>query len=160
MEIPKQPTASATAKQLIFTILLVLPLCISCSKKQELPEWMCGSWQSSFNGIDVREDWKMRSDRMEGVTIWSWDGKQRKETLTLQYSGDSLLYTIQMDSNKLCFVCENPFNDTLIFVNYKNDFPKRLVYVKPKGPRMSVWIDNEEKDPNRISFPFEKIPGQ
>lgn len=95
---------------------------------------------------------------MLGSTVWSWDGKQRTEILQLFYRGDSLMYRVQMEGNKvLHFACLDPESDTLVFVNNKNDFPKRLVYVRPTGKNMSVWIDNEEKDPNRISFPFEKI---
>lgn len=119
---------------------------------------MSGVWKSSFNGIDVRETWKQDRDKMLGSTVWSWDGKQRTEILQLFYRGDSLMYRVQMEGNKvLHFACLDPESDTLVFVNNKNDFPKRLVYVRPTGKNMSVWIDNEEKDPNRISFPFEKI---
>jgi hypothetical protein len=44
-------------------------------------------------------------------------------------------------------------------LNDKNDFPKRLVYVKPTGKKMTVWMDNESGDPNCMIFPFEKNPG-
>jgi hypothetical protein len=119
---------------------------------------MCGTWKSSFNGIDVKETWRLEQNKMMGSTVWSWDGKQRKETLQLYYERDTLFYRIRMEGNKiLYFKCEDPSNDTLVFVNHRNDFPKRLVYVRPTGRNMDVWIDNEESDPNRISFPFEKI---
>jgi hypothetical protein len=119
---------------------------------------MAGAWKSSFNDIEVCETWEVKKGCMIGSTVWSWDGKRRREGLKLFYRGDTLIYKIVLEDKKtLFFVCEDCENDTLVFVNNKNDFPKRLVYVKPSGKKMSVWIDNEEKDPNRISFPFEKI---
>jgi hypothetical protein len=119
--------------------------------------WMTGVWKSTFNGVDVCETWELKKDRMVGSTVWSWGGKQRTEQLSIFYRGDSLIYKIILEDKKpLYFTCEDCENDTLVFINNRNDFPKRLVYVKPSGKKMNVWIDNEEKDPNRITFPFEK----
>lgn len=158
MGLSKQPAHYAIAQSLVLITILSVSFCPSCTKKNELPRWMCGTWKSSFNGIDVRETWRSEQDKMIGSTVWSWDGKQRKETLQLYYEQDTLYYRIRMEGNKiLYFKCEDPFGDTLIFVNHRNDFPKRLVYVRSTQQNMNVWIDNEEKDPNRISFPFEKI---
>lgn len=134
-------------------------LLFGCEKKQELPLWMTGVWKSSFDGIDVRETWELKGKRMIGTTVWSWDGKQRTEKLRLYYENDSLTYDQKLEDGRyLKFICQDAANDTLVFVNNHNPFPKRLIYVKPKkGTKMSVWIDNEEKDPNRISFPFKKV---
>lgn len=157
MELPKRP-AYYSSRATTLILLSLLFLFHSCSKPHELPLWMTGVWSSSFNGIDVRETWELKKDHLVGSTVWSWDGKQRREELKLSYQGDSLVYEILMEDKKLLyFTCKDCENDTLVFVNKKNDFPKRLVYVKPSGKSMSVWIDNEEKDPNRISFPFEKV---
>jgi hypothetical protein len=138
----------------------VLPLFVlaACAKEQELPVWMTGVWKSSFDGIDVRETWVLKGKKMIGSTVWSWDGKQRTEKLRLYYENDSLTYDQKLEDGRyLKFVCRDAANDTLVFVNNKNHFPKRLIYVKPKSKYMTVWIDNEEKDPNRISFPFKKV---
>jgi len=120
---------------------------------------MVGRWKSSFDGMAIRETWQQSGDHFKGSTVWLWDGKSRKETLTLFYNReDQLIYRVKMEKKTLDFVCEDPTKDTVVFVNPKNDFPKRLVYVHPKGRKMTVWIDNEPNDPNRMTFPFEKIP--
>ena len=120
---------------------------------------MAGCWKSSFDGIAIKETWKKSGNHYTGSTVWSWDGKQRTEHLTLFYNDkDQLIYRVKMEKKTLDFVCQDPGEDTVVFVNPKNDFPKRLIYVEPKGTKMTVWIDNEPNDPNRMTFPFEKIP--
>jgi hypothetical protein len=159
MELPERPAYYLTRTIARLGLPSFLLLLFSCSPQpRKLPVWMSGVWESTFNDIDVRETWKCKNGFMSGSTEWSWDGKHRKETLRLAYIGDSLIYQVRLEDGKILkFVCTDAENDTLVFVNNKNDFPKRLVYVRPSGKKMSVWIDNEEKDPNRISFPFEKI---
>jgi hypothetical protein len=159
MELPEHPAHYVIKTITRLSCASLLFFVISCSQQpHKLPTWMSGVWKSSFNDVDVRETWECGNGFMTGSTVWSWDGKQRKEKLRLAYVDDSLVYYIRLEDNKLLkFVCTDAENDTLVFVNNKNDFPKRLVYVRPSGKKMSVWIDNEEKDPNRISFPFEKV---
>ena len=100
----------------------------------------------------------IKRQKKVGSTVWSFDGKQRVDACSISFNKDTLEYAVIFKNKKpVYYKCSNPENDTLIFINSKIDFPKRIVYVHPKGKNMRVWIDNEENDPNRIYFPFEKI---
>jgi hypothetical protein len=143
----------------LICVLSVLVLCSGCIRQHDYPDWFVGSWKSEFDGIGIEETWQKSGGKLVGKTVWHtpWDNNNRTEILTLYYQDDSLIYRLKTEHKKtLEFVCQDPSNDTLVFVNNKNDFPKRLVYVKPTGTRMSVWIDNEPGDPNQIQFPFKK----
>lgn len=75
----------------------------------------------------------------------------------LFHDGHCLVYHIKTAKKNMQFRCENWLNDTLLFVNNSNDFPKQIIYVQPKGSSMSVWVNNFEEDPNEMRFPFKKI---
>ena len=120
---------------------------------------MNGTWESTFNKINVRETWELKGKKMVGSTVWSFEGKKRVDAISISFNKDTLEYFASFENEKpICFKCFNTESDTLVFINKLNDFPKRIVYVRPNGKNMRVWIDNEENDPNRINFPFEKIP--
>lgn len=142
----------------IAALLAVLIVVLSCQRTHPLPKWISGKWKSNFDGIDIVETWQEDGEKLIGSTVWSWDNKQRREIITLYYNSKrQLVYRMNTEhKSNLEFICQNPLEDTLVFINNKNDFPKRLVYVKPKSKKMDVWIDNEQDDPNRISFSFDK----
>lgn len=158
MELAKQQTYRTTATNLIGLLLPASLLLLSCTRHDNFPKWMCGKWKSQLDEIEITENWKCANGCMSGSTIWAGDGKTKVEKLRLFFRDHTLCYEVRLNQDRpVIFKCIDPKSDTLIFVNNQNDFPKRLVYVKPKGYKMDVWIDNNEKDPNRISFPFEKI---
>ncbi len=138
-----------------FAFLLIFT--ISCSSKKYYPNWMIGKWSSSYDGIAIQESWFEKDGIIQGETVWKFDDKTRIETLKMYYRNDSLVYRVKMPKKVLEFVCLDPKNDTLVFINNANDFPKRINYVKPTTRLMTVWIDNFSKDPNKMSFPFKKI---
>lgn len=155
MEQSKQTPIRCYAGQVIVLVALLFG---GCTHYQPLPDWLIGSWHSTFDGIDIRETWQQDEDKLVGTTVWSWDNKQRREIITLHYNDENKLIYRQITEHKknLEYVCENPLADTLVFVNNKVDFPRRLNYVKSSIKKMNVWIDNEQNDPNRVSFPFTK----
>jgi len=120
---------------------------------------MNGKWESTFNNINICETWQLKGEKMVGTTVWSFEGKKRVDSVSLSFNKDTLEYFTAFENEKpICFKCVHPENDTLVFINNENNFPKRIIYVRPIGKNMRVWIDNEENDPNRIYFPFKKIP--
>src|SRR4051812_6799591 len=84
-------------------------LLTACSHQHDLPHWMAGRWRSSFDGMAIRETWQPAGDRFNGSTIWLWDGKSRKEILTLFYDrSDQLIYRVKMEKKTISFICEDP----------------------------------------------------
>ena len=155
MGIPKRTfKGTATYYKLIFIPLLFLSSCIS---RNCIPDWITGEWTSSFNGIAIRETWVLEGDHLRGTTVWS-SGKSRTVDRLKMYfdQKNRLVYEIKEPRKLLRYFCDDPYNDTLVFVNLAANFPKRLVYVQPKGTKMKVWVDNEPNDPNQVVFPFKK----
>lgn len=151
MELPKLPSTKYLA-YISFTVLLS-----GCAKQSKYPEWLLGTWESSYDGFKIQESWTQTSNGFSGVTLWKEGNKTREERISLKLIKNKLVYHIDMKSREVEFVCKNYKSDTLVFINNDNDFPKRIIYVKPDGDNMSVWIENSPNDPNQMSFPFKKI---
>ena len=130
----------------------------SCSNQQDrLPKWLLGKWKTSYDGFLITEEWKLKNDHLEALTIWSDSGKKEFEHVKLFFEGKDLIYQIKTAKKKMQFRCSNCFSDTLKFVNNSNDFPKQINYVRPVSNHMSVWVCNFKGDPNEMRFPFKKI---
>lgn len=140
-----------------FAFFIVCAFFSACSSESALPNWLLGPWQARYEGIDIKETWYSKNDRLVGKTIWTLDHHQRFEKLTIFQNKDKkLVYRVEMEGKSLDFICKESGKDSLIFVNETNDFPKRLVYVKPVSNSMKVYIDNSPTDPNRMSFHFRR----
>src|SRR6218665_2432535 len=123
----------------------ILILC-SCTKNQYLPSWFIGKWKAEFNGISVIETWENHDGYYSGTTVWDDHGLQSKERIKLYFEEGKLVYQLKIDKTNTKFICDNVDNDTLIFINNKNDYPKRIVYTRPINKEMKVWIDNFQND--------------
>ncbi len=121
-----------------------------------MPSWFIGKWKAEFNGISVVETWENHESYYSGITIWDDHGLQSKEKIKLYYEEDKLIYQVTIEESDTKFICENLDNDTLIFINNKNDYPKRIIYTKPVKNEMKVWIDNFQNDSHTSTFYFEK----
>ena len=87
-----------------------------------------------------------------------YENKFQKEFLRIFEKNHILYYEIVIEKDTLVFKCKNYEEaDTLTFVNNQNPFPKRINYAKPRGNKMSVWIENVKNDPNGIQFTFKKV---
>lgn len=118
---------------------------------------MIGKWHTSYDGFEIEESWYPSKNGLIGKTIWK-DGEDiQQENLQIYIKKNQLVYHIKMDNKELKFVCSSIKRDTLVFINNANDFPKRIVYVKPDKESMSVWIENFPNDPNQMNFPFKKF---
>lgn len=142
--------------QAYFAFLIVCAFS-ACSSENKLPAWILGPWHAKYEGIDINETWYSKNDRLVGKTVWTLDHHKRYEKLTLfQNNARKLVYRVEMEGKAIDFICKDPGKDSLIFINEENDFPKRLVYVKPVSNCMKVYIDNSPTDPNRMSFDFHR----
>lgn len=159
---PKLPTRYALKKARLLSFMclgaVVSVFLSSCvNQSAELPH-LNGTWKSSFNDIQIIEKWSKKGNSLVGTTIWELDSNRRVDHLRIALQEDTLIYSLKMDGKTaIHFRCTEPFSDTLVFINESNDFPKRIVYIQPKGKKMKAWIDSNEEDPNRITFTFEKI---
>jgi len=140
-----------------FAILFIPVLMLfSCTKNQYLPHWFLGKWKAEFNGISVVETWEKHDEMYTGTTVWDDHGLQSVEKLKLYFDDDKLVYQININDTDTKFICSNLDNDTLIFINNKNDYPKRIIYTRPIKKEMKVWIDNFQNDSHTSTFYFEK----
>lgn len=150
-------TVKSTIKRLGY-ILVIIAIHTSCADtKSKLPEWIIGNWQANVNGIRVNENWELNENTLSAQTTTYYDKNPQIERVRLTLTNDTLYYAVSIDNHNVCFTCGKPYNDTLIFVNNTNEFPKRIIYTKPENDEMKVWIENFEGDPNRIDYPFKKI---
>ena len=161
MELPKRSANQAIVAIYLLAAVSVLFLHSCSSDSPQLPLWMKGEWKTSLNGITIKEKWSHKGDSLVGITSWTKGKNKRIDRLVIRFQHDTLIYLLQMDKNPpICFQCTDLSKDTLAFLNKHNDFPKRIVYVRPTGKSMRAWVDNGVGDPNRIDYPFEKITSQ
>ena len=130
----------------------------SCSHGNNLPQWIHGRWITSLDNETIHENWKLEKSCISGENYMNYENKFQKEFLRIFEKNNVLHYEIVLKKDTLVFKCENYRDkDTLTFVNNRNPFPKRINYVRPKGGKMSVWIENVKNDPNGILFTFKKV---
>ena len=139
-----------------YAFVLAFFVLVSCGKNQYLPKWMLGKWETNFNGIHIVEDWQEKDDTFSGRTIWDDGGLNSIEKHDIYIKDGQLNYHVKINDTETSFVCDDFNNDTLIFVNNKNDYPKRIVYTKPVKNIMKVWVDNFQNDSRTSVFYFEK----
>ncbi|ASS48896.1 MAG: hypothetical protein A3D31_05835 [Candidatus Fluviicola riflensis] len=158
MELPKRKTSQVIGVTCILAVVSVF-LFHSCSSTESgLPHWLKGEWKTSLNGITIKEKWIQQGDSLVGVISWANDQNKRVDHSVICFQHDTLVFKLITGKKEpIYFRCTDASKDTLAFVNKHNDFPKRIVYVRPTGKTMRTWVDNGAGDPNRINYPFEKI---
>lgn len=137
-------------------IVFIFSALSGCQTDQDYPSWMLGSWKTQFNGFEIVETWNKANHGYSAVTIWNDHGLKSKEQVKLYYEHQKLVYQVQVDHKKTKFICEDVNNDTLVFYNKYNDYPKRIIYTRPVHNEMKVWVDNFPDDPNTSYFNFRK----
>lgn len=161
MELPKRSANKAIVVICLLAVSSLFSLHSCSTDNPELPHWLKGEWKTSLNGITIKEKWVQKGDSLIGVTSWTKGKNKRIDRLVIRLQHDTLIYQLSMDKKPpICFQCTDLTKDTLAFVNKQNDFPKRIVYVRPNGKTMRAWVDNGVGDPNRINYPFEKITSE
>lgn len=147
-----------TERKITFTsALLIITFISGCTSESKFPSWMIGTWKTTFNGFVITEKWNSGSNEYKATTVWDDNGLKSVETIRLYLKSDFLVYQVTIDQRVIKFTCEDITNDTLIFSNLENDYPKRIVYTKPRKNLMKVWVDNFENDPNTSVFNFRKL---
>lgn len=158
MELPKRSAYKAIVVTCILAVVSLFSIHSCSSNPPRLPHWLKGEWKTTLNGITIKEKWVQKGDSLVGVISWTNEQNRRIDHSVILLQHDTLVFKlISGKKTPICFHCTDLTKDTLAFVNKRNDFPKRIVYVRPKGKIMRTWVDNGAGDPNRINYPFEKI---
>jgi len=146
-----------TERKAAFTFtIIIFALTLGCTTEQRLPNWVLGNWKTEFNGFKITENWSKKNNSFVATTIWDDHGLKNSEAIKLFYKKNLLVYQVTINKRQTNFVCDKYNDDTLIFINNANDYPKRIVYTKPSKEIMKVWVDNFPRDPNTSYFNFQK----
>ena len=130
----------------------------SCvNKPTNLPQWLVGKWQAEADEVRIIETWRNNNSFFTAEEVIFFMNDSKKSKIELFHRNDTLFYNLTINNKKSSFICDHPESDTLIFINKRNLFPKRIGYIKPINNNMTVWSDNFDGDPHRIEYAFKKI---
>jgi hypothetical protein len=141
----------------IITALIVTISLYSCSKESSLPYWMIGNWQTQSDGFTIIENWKLDNNQLKGATSWIKGTVHFEEKSTISTSKKGLSLKILIRKRTIVFKSEAINSDTLVFINAKNDFPKRICYTLLSNDKLIAWIENYPNDPKKKVFSHKRI---
>ena len=121
------------------TALIVTYSLFSCSKESPLPLWMIGNWQTQSDGFTIIENWKLDSDQLKGATSWKKATVHFEEKSTISATEKGLSLKILIGKRTIVFKSEAISSNTLVFINAKNDFPKRICYTLLSNDKLIAW---------------------
>lgn len=139
------------------TALIITSSLFSCSKESPLPLWMIGNWQTQSDGFTIIENWKLDSDQLKGATSWKKGTVHFEEKSTISATEKGLSLKILIGKRTIVFKSEAINSDTLVFINAKNDFPKRICYTLLSNDKLIAWIENYPNDPKKKVFSHKRI---
>lgn len=143
-------------KRIIATLIVTISL-YACSKESPLPLWMIGNWQTQSEGFTIVENWKLDSNQLKGATSWKKGTVHFEEKSTISATEKGLSLKILIGKRTIVFKSEAISSDTLVFINAKNDFPKRICYTLLSKDKLIAWIENYPNDPNKKVFSHKRI---
>lgn len=143
-------------KRIIATLIVTISL-YACSKESSLPLWMIGNWQTQSEGFTIVENWKLDSNQLKGATSWKKGTVHFEEKSTISATEKGLSLKILIGKRTIVFKSEAFSSDTLVFINAKNDFPKRICYTLLSNDKLIAWIENYPNDPNKKVFSHKRI---
>lgn len=143
-------------KRIIATLIVTISL-YACSKESSLPYWMIGNWQTQSDGFTIIENWKLDSDQLKGATSWKKGTVHFEEKSTISATEKGLSLKILIGKRTIVFKSEAINSDTLVFINAKNDFPKRICYTLLSNDKLIAWIENHPNDPKKKVFSHKRI---
>ena len=143
-------------KRIIATLIVTISL-YACSKESPLPLWMIGNWQTQSEGFTIVENWKLDSNQLKGATSWKKGTVHFEEKSTISATEKGLSLKILIGKRTIVFKSEAINSDTLVFINVKNDFPKRICYTLLSNDELIAWIENYPNDPKKKVFSHKRI---
>lgn len=143
-------------KRIIATLIVTISL-YACSKESPLPLWMIGNWQTKSEGFTIVENWKLDSNQLKGATSWKKGTVHFEEKSTISATEKGLSLKILIGKRTIVFKSEAFSSDTLVFINAKNDFPKRICYTLLSNDKLIACIENYPNDPNKKVFSHKRI---
>ncbi|AWG22124.1 hypothetical protein FFWV33_11685 [Flavobacterium faecale] len=135
------------------TLLSVLLMLLSCDKNSkptyelmQSSEWIIGKWeQKNTEGI-ITETWVKLNDSTYTGTSFFTKGKDtlHQEKIVLQQKGENLTYKTviqgQNDDGPILFLGKEAKENEIIFENFNNDYPQKIIYTKSNASQMTTEI--------------------
>jgi hypothetical protein len=118
---------------------------------------MIGNWQTQSDGFTIIENWKLDNNQLKGATSWIKGTVHFEEKSTISTSKKGLSLKILIRKRTIVFKSEAINSDTLVFINAKNDFPKRICYTLLSNDKLIAWIENYPNDPKKKVFSHKRI---
>lgn len=120
-------------------ILVLVFTFASCQKSKEVSkivgtDWLLGKWENKSDRGNLLEIWKKANDSL--FTGESYFIKEKdtlhSEKMQLEQKGEELYYISiikgQNNDQPVTFKHNIEIKKQLIFENYKNDYPKKIIY--------------------------------
>ncbi len=123
---------------------------------------LIGTWQMETGGKTLYETWKNVSDNtIEGTSILELVSTNRKDTTSIEamrlisMEGEVFLI-IKPDETKypVSFKLTSTLDNTLIFENDNNTFPKKIIYKFKDKDNIDIEINNEKR---RIYLYYKRV---
>lgn len=137
-------------KKEFFTFLILL-FCLSCEneKTSQLKqfEWLQGIWIGEKDDAVLTETWKKNGDEFEGLSIVViGPDTVFSEKMFLQEIDDTITYTVYLKENSdgVAFKLKDFNGKEAVFENKENDFPQRIIYMKPLNDSLYARIEGEQ----------------
>lgn len=141
----------------LFVLVFLSCLLLSCNKhaqKAKKPSFLIGSWKRTNDtpGNETFESWNAN---FQGTGYTFKNGaKTFSEVLEILSKNDSLYLKVSgVNEKPTLFKFISQTDSSFVCENKKNDFPKRITYMKD-GKQLKAIIANDEF---RMDFIFDRI---
>jgi hypothetical protein len=131
------------------TIILWLLCFVGCERSpdefRDQYRWISGKWVGKDGESNVIEYWKWNKFRFEGKGFRTLDGDTTTtESLFISNYDGVIGYTALINHERLySFQKISSQNDSLIFVNNQNDFPKKITYALIQDDVLLIELEGE-----------------
>ncbi len=146
-------------KSLILSFLLfgVFNSCKSPDNTDVMQDWntLSGKWES-YKGVVFCENWKMLNDSLYSGIGFSLNGNDTmfSEKLALRIINDSVYYQAYVSGEKspTSFSLREYSSSDWLFVNERNEFPKKIHYVLENDTLLTVTISDMELNKKQLFY--------
>jgi hypothetical protein len=140
----------------IATLGLAVIILSSCQKQgPQLPLWLEGTWETGDTIGLAAESWEqINSEYMSGEGLFiTRDKKSVVEMLNIFIQDGKLVYTAlvpgENNGEEIIFIDSNLQADSLVFINTKHDYPKKIVYYRESHQRVQVYLFGINNKPDK-----------
>ena len=146
----------------VLTIVFIFNLLTFCSSKKDytIPDtllWLTGQYADT--SIRFFESWSLRNDSILTGSGFQLEGTDTvfMEQLSIEMRDKQWQYVVKADSSETTFALINAPGDSLVFENRKNEYPKKITYVRRTKGGIDVTIDNPDEAGKKQVFRFNNV---